>query len=345
MMEGTSPLLEEALQEAARVLGDEGEPWRAAFAPGRLNLIGAHVDHSGGPVLPIGLPQGTLVLARPGQGKGFRFLSLREGLHLAESIPSRGAGMVGLRWVWMPLINRPPFCGVEPRDPCKILIVTEYNKHIQGFLVSSVDTIKRLAWEDVKAPPPMLAHQLGGLVTAVTELDDGRLVMIMDVEKVLAETADFYQDDHLYDAVQPLGREDMTVLYADDSSVARGQIERTLERLGVRSIPANNGAEAWSKLQTLARRATGAGRPVSDLVQAVITDVEMPEMDGYVLTRRIKDDDRFDGIPVIMHSSLSAEANQAIGTGVGADAYVPKFEPIELAAAVQRILKKHLEAA
>ncbi len=92
MMEGTSPLLEEALQEAARVLGDEGEPWRAAFAPGRLNLIGAHVDHSGGPVLPIGLPQGTLVLARPGQGKGFRFLSLREGLHVAESLPSRGGG-------------------------------------------------------------------------------------------------------------------------------------------------------------------------------------------------------------------------------------------------------------
>ncbi len=281
---------------------------------------------------------------------GINVFKVREVMHVPEithapDMPPTVEGMVSLRGVMMPVINLPRFCGVEPEQPCKILIVTEYNKHIQGFLVYSVDTIKRLVWEDVKAPPPMLAHRLGGLVTAVTKIDDDRLVMIMDVEKVLAETAEFYQDDHLFDAVQPLDIQDMTVLFADDSSVARNQIERTLERLGIRSIAANNGAEAWTKLQELAHRAAALGRPVSDLIQAVITDVEMPEMDGYVLTRRIKEDPRFEGVPVIMHSSLSAEANQAIGTGVGADAYVPKFEPIELAAAVHKLLEGHPRAA
>jgi len=88
----------------------------------------------------------------------------------------------------------------------------------------------------------------------------------------------------------------------------------------------------------MAARAEASHVPVHRLVTAVLTDVEMPEMDGYVLTRRIKNDPRFRGIPVIMHSSLSAEANQHLGQAVGADVYVPKFHPAELAAALRPVL-------
>ena len=100
--------------------------------------------------------------------------------------------------------------------------------------------------------------------------------------------------------------------------------------MGTAHISSINGSEAWQKLKDIAARAETNGLPVKDYIQAVLTDVEMPEMDGYVLTKHIKNDPRFAGIPVIMHSSLSAEANMSLGKGVGADAYVPKFEPKEL---------------
>jgi two-component system chemotaxis response regulator CheV len=238
----------------------------------------------------------------------------------------------------IPVINLPRFCDVANESEPGILIITEYNKNIQGFLVHSVDSIKRLAWEAVKVPPAMLAQRHGGLVTAVTELNDGRLVMIMDVEMVLSKTAGFGDDPELYAEITPLGDDDFTVLFADDSSVARSQIVQTLDAMGINHISCNNGADAWQRLTELLGQAEKIGRPITDFVQCILTDVEMPEMDGYVLTKKIKENPRFDGIPVIMHSSLSTGANQELGKGVGADAYVPKFEPRELAAKLREFM-------
>jgi two-component system chemotaxis response regulator CheV len=239
----------------------------------------------------------------------------------------------------IPIINLPKFCGVNSEEKPSILIVTEYNKNVQGFLVHAVDNIVRLAWEDVKVPPAMMAQQHGGLVTAVTELSDKRIVMIMDVEMVLAKTSGFGEGEELFEGIEKLDRDDVTVLFADDSAVARDQIVRTLNHIGVRHLSASNGAEAWGKIQELADRAEAVGHKVSDYIQVILTDVEMPEMDGYVLTKNIKQDPRLADIPVIMHSSLSADANQELGRGVGADAYVPKFQPIELAAKLQEVLR------
>jgi len=256
----------------------------------------------------------------------------------APDMPPAVEGMVSLRGNMIPVINLPDFCAVHSDNKPEILIVTEYNKHVQGFLVHSVDTIERLAWEDVKVPPEMMAHQHGGLVTAVTELKDGRLVMIMDVEMVLSQTSGFGQNPELFDGIESVGDSDITLLFADDSAVARDQIIRTMNHMGIKYIGTTNGAEAWNKLKEIAERAAATGHRASDFVQVILTDVEMPEMDGYVLTKRIKEDPRFSDIPIIMHSSLSADANQALGKGVGADAYVPKFEPTELSAKLHEII-------
>ncbi len=256
----------------------------------------------------------------------------------APDMPESVEGMTSLRGIMVPVVNLPKFCGLNISAEPQILIVTEYNKHMQGFLVQSVENILRLQWNDIKVPPSMMSNQLGGLVTAVTELQDGRIAMIMDVEKVLAETAHFDQNESYFDEVSSLEGQGFTVLYADDSSVARSQIERTLDHMGTAHISSINGAEAWQKLKDIAARAETTGLPVKDYIQAVLTDVEMPEMDGYVLTKHIKNDPRFAGIPVIMHSSLSAEANMSLGKGVGADAYVPKFEPKELSNKLVEIL-------
>jgi two-component system, chemotaxis family, chemotaxis protein CheV len=162
--------------------------------------------------------------------------------------------------------------------------------------------------------------------------------MLLDVERVLSETTKI-DDEFLFVDIKPIGREDITILFADDSSIARNQIERTVSALGIRSIPTVNGRMAWDELQKLAQQANTAGKKVKDLVQLVLTDVEMPEMDGYILTKNIKSDPRFAGIPVIMHSSLSSMSNQQLGKSVGIDEYVSKFEPQRLADTLTRLLK------
>jgi len=246
-------------------------------------------------------------------------------------------GMVSLRGALVPVVDLADYVGMSPDTPREIMIVTEYNGHTQGFLVESVDTILRLDWSQMRVPPDMLTSNLGGLVTAVTELQDNRLVMMLDVERVLAETAKA-DDTMLFNGIGSLNREDLTVLYADDSSVARGQIEKTLTVMGVRQISAINGRKAWDELQRIATLAEAQGKTAKDFVQLVLTDVEMPEMDGYILTKTIKSDPRFAGIPVIMHSSLSSMSNQQLGHSVGVDEYVPKFEPHRLSETLGRLL-------
>ena len=274
---------------------------------------------------------------------GINVFKVREVMHVpdithAPDMPDSVEGMVSLRGSMVPIINLAKFCGVHGEEKPKILMVTEYNKHVQGFLVDSVETIERLSWDEVKTPPPMMSSRLGGLVTGVAELPDKRLVMIMDVEKVLAETAHFYDQEQLFDTIQPYQKREVQGLFADDSSVARKQISTTLDRMQIKYIATVNGAEAWSRLKAIAEQAEAAGQQVIDVLQFVLTDVEMPEMDGYVLTQKINSDPRFKGVPVLMHSSLTADANQLLGKEMGVDAYVPKFEPNELSNVLARVL-------
>ena len=189
----------------------------------------------------------------------------------------------------------------------------------------------------MKVPPEMLVAEMGGLVTAVTELADGRLVMMMDVEKVLSETTN-YDEEAVYRNIKPLNKPDLTVFFADDSIVARKQIMRTLDAMNVKYNGSINGREAWNELLKVAAYAQASGQEVTDLVSLVLTDVEMPEMDGYILTKRIKSDPRFAGVPVIMHSSLSGMSNQQLGQSVGVDEYVAKFEPQKLSETLARRL-------
>ena len=273
---------------------------------------------------------------------GINVFKVREVMRIppitrAPEMPDAVEGMVSLRGHLVPVIDLAKYAGVQTDTKPQIMIVTEYNGHTQGFLVEAVDTILRLDWARMKVPPDMLNSQMGGLVTAVTELADGRLVMMMDVEKVLAETGHF-NDDMAIKSVKPLSVSGRTVFFADDSAVARKQIMATLDAMGVNHMFAVNGRQAWEELQRVAGYAAAAGMPVKDMVQVILTDVEMPEMDGYMLTRKIKEDKRFAGIPVLMHSSLSSDSNQQLGRAVGVDEYVSKFEPQRLAMTLERLL-------
>ncbi|MFO1403819.1 MAG: chemotaxis protein [Azonexus sp.] len=261
----------------------------------------------------------------------------------APDMPSSVEGMVSLRGVLVPVIDLAKYTGIATSTPRDIMIVTEYAGHTQGFLVEGVDTILRLDWSKMRVPPEMLTAQTGGLVTAVTELEDGRLVMMMDVERILSETTS-YDDEMMYRGVVQVNKPEATVFYCDDSSVARRQIERTLAAMGVKSVSAINGRQMWDELEKMASYAQSIGKSAAELISLVLTDIEMPEMDGYILTKRMKSDPRFTGIPVIMHSSLSGMSNQKLGQSVGVDEYVPKFEPLRLSETLSRRLQGSVPA-
>ena len=256
----------------------------------------------------------------------------------APEMPASVEGMVSLRGQLVPVIDLAKYAGITTGNKPEIMIVSEYNGHTQGFLVEAVDTILRLDWTSMRVPPDMLTCQMGGLVTAVTELEDGKLVMLMDVEKVLAETSGAGQtiDENMVIKNKKLA--DKTVFFSDDSAVARKQIEMTLNAMGIHYLQTINGKRAWDELLRIAQAADIQSKPVKDFVQLILTDVEMPEMDGYMLTKMIKSDPRFAGIPVIMHSSLSGMSNQKLGQSVGVDGYVAKFEPHKLSEMIAEYL-------
>jgi two-component system chemotaxis response regulator CheV len=262
----------------------------------------------------------------------------------APEMPPAVEGMVSLRGVLVPVVDLARYAEITADEPRDIMIVTEYNGHTQGFLVEAVDTILRLDWSMMRVPPEMLMAQMGGLVTAVTELDDGRLIMMMDVEKVLADTANTEEEDIRFKSIVPLDAPDITVFFCDDSIVARKQIIGTLDAMGVKYVAANNGRQMWEELEKMADYARSTGKTPTDVISLVLTDIEMPEMDGYILTKKIKNDTRFASIPVIMHSSLSGMSNQKLGLSVGVDEYVPKFEPQRLSETLARRLSRQLPA-
>lgn len=257
---------------------------------------------------------------------------------LTPNMPYGVEGVISLRGSIIPVITLAKFIKLEnaPEGIGQTMIVTEFSRHTQGFLVDEVDRIIRVDWDKVKPPENMIAGQ-EGLITAITELSDGRLVSILDVERILSEVLG---EKPLPTLPKLDTSQETTVFFADDSTVARKEIMMVLDKLGAKHVQANDGLEAWEKLQNMANRAGSEGRPMRDQLQLILVDAEMPEMDGYVLTKNIKSDGRFAGIPVIMHSSLSSEANRTMGQRVGVDAYVAKFDPAVLADTLMAFIKR-----
>lgn len=250
------------------------------------------------------------------------------------NMPSGVDGIVSLRGHVMPVLNLANFMGISPAEKHQTMMVAEYNTHILGFLVQGVDRIIRVDWDKVRATEGMLSDK-GALITAITELPDGTLVSILDVEQILANA---FGEAVVGNVERVQSEHDLCIFFADDSMVARRKIAEVLDKMGIKHIQATNGHEAWERLQAMADSAHNAGTNLHDQIQVILTDAEMPEMDGYVLTQYIKADRRFDGIPVVMHSSLSSDANRAMGRKVGVDYYVPKFDSMVLSSTLRPLL-------
>lgn len=254
------------------------------------------------------------------------------------NMPRGVEGLISLRGNVIPVLSLASFLDLDGMPPGlgKTMMVAEYSKRTLGFLVHEVDRIIRVDWEKVKAPETVLAANQG-LITAVIELEGGNLVSILDVEQILANA---FGEALIVDIPPARVGDEVSLFFVDDSIVARRKISEVLDKLCVKHKHATNGAEAWTRLQAIAAHAQQMGTPVCDEIRLILVDAEMPEMDGYVLTKNIKADARFEGVPVVMHSSLSSEANRAMGKAVGVDAYVAKFDAEVLADTLRPMLER-----
>ena len=251
-------------------------------------------------------------------------------------------GVVDLRGQIIPVIDLPAVTGCTPKTGLNILLITEYARSTQAFAVESVEDIVRLDWRQVLSAE---GNAAGGMVTSLARLDgenSDRLAQVLDVETILRKVlppAEDEIDSALLGATVEI-KPGTVILAADDSLIARTMIEQGLHAMGLPFLMCKTGKEAWDQLQAISDKAEAEGKTVHDRIALVLTDLEMPEMDGFTLTRNIKQDPRFSAIPVVIHSSLTGSANETHVKNVGADAYVAKFVAEDLASALRKALSK-----
>lgn len=217
------------------------------------------------------------------------------------------------------------------------VVITEYNRSVQGFLVWGIDRIVHMSWTDI-APPPRSCGP-NGYLTAVARVDN-ELIEIVDVEKVLDEVV-HKRTEISRELTGPATGAPVRILVVDDSSVARNQVARTMQQIGIESVLAHNGRQALDMLHGWAE----GGRSITDQLGMIISDIEMPVMDGYTLTAELKKDPRFKDLYVLLHSSLSGVFNDAMVTKVGADRFLAKFDADALARAVLEKIRPAGQAA
>ncbi|MFO1264380.1 MAG: chemotaxis protein [Rhodoferax sp.] len=276
---------------------------------------------------------------------GINVFKVREILVMPEitamvNMPPSVMGVANIRGQMITVINLPKVVGCNPTKGLGILLVTEFARTTQAFAVEEVNEIVRLEWKHVLSAE----NSGGGLVTSIARLDGNaentRLAQVLDVEQILR---DVMPEQHASEVdANQVGRVQIppgtVVLAADDSAVARMMIEQGLKAMGVPYVMTKTGQEAWDELEALGARAKAEGKSIRDKVALVLTDLEMPIMDGFTLTRNIKQDGRYKNLPVIIHSSLTGTTNEGHVKSVGADAYIAKFDAEELSATIRQVL-------
>jgi two-component system chemotaxis response regulator CheV len=257
--------------------------------------------------------------------------------------PPHVLGVVNLRGQIIQVLDLPAIAGCKPKTGLNIMLVTEFARSTQAFAVESVEEIVRLDWSQVMSAE----HSAGsGMVTSIARLEDeggdvARLAQVLDVETILRKLTQSDRADVNPDTIgaQIRLKPGAVVLAADDSVVARALIEQGLDAMGLPFIMTKTGKEAWDQLNAIAGAAEAEGKTVYDKVAMLLTDLEMPEMDGFTLTRNVKKSARFANLPVVIHSSLSGTTNEEHVRSVGADAYVAKFSAADLAGTIRAVLR------
>ncbi|MEL7293396.1 MAG: chemotaxis protein [Pseudomonadota bacterium] len=287
-----------------------------------------------------------LVKELPGGGTktcyyGINVAKVREVIQVPETTdyPNAQPHMVGVfssRDVLTPLVDLAGWLGVPTNKDLKrkFVIVTDFNNMTNGFLIDSISRIHRISWNDVESPSQFLEAGEQDCVVAVVR-KDGNLIMILDFEKIIADinpelSMEKYdvKVDKTVDLNQRMitKRNAKTVMVVDDSAFIRSMIQDTLTSAGYNVIACKDGGEAHEKLMNLIEVAKEENMPVSEFIDGIVTDVEMPRMDGMHLVKRLRDSEAYSSIPIVMFSSLMSDDNRAKALALGANDTITKPE-------------------
>lgn len=258
--------------------------------------------------------------------------------------PEYMIGMFDLRGSILPLIDLTKWMNIKPKEDAvheKKVIVAEFSNKQLGFIVHATRRLRRISWEHVEPAMFSLSNDAKhGKVTGTTRIEDGRTLLILDIESII-DDLDYYvpSSDKCYDieSSKPKEKFEGTVLIVDDSMVARKLLHGTMESVGFRVIDAGDGKEALERLEKLYEM---WGSDITKHLRLIITDVEMPRMDGYNFTAQVKNDSRFSDIPIIFNSSISDKFSAIKGKEIGAEAYLVKFDAKVFYDEITRILSK-----
>lgn len=296
-----------------------------------------------------------LLLFRLGTGQhdskselyGINVFKLREivpmpKINRAAGMESPLLGMANIRDQIIPVIDLPAVTGCTPKTGLNLLLITEYARSTQAFAVESVENIIRLDWSQVHAAEAGVSSRN---ITSIANIDDpltGKdLALVLDVEQILYDIIPSGRDVNIAAIEEKTYtlKPGAVAIVAEDSKVARSMLEQGLKGMGIPAIMHATGLEAWEKIKAIAADAKASGTPITDKIGLVLTDIEMPEMDGFTLTRNIKTEPTLKHIPVVIHSSLSGSANEDHVRKVGANGYVAKFDVVELSAVIHKALE------
>jgi two-component system chemotaxis response regulator CheV len=252
-------------------------------------------------------------------------------------------GIFDLREVVIPVVNLAKWMGIkEPEDAKKNarVIITEFNNVLIGFIVHEARRIRRISWSDIE--PASFMNSSNGLdankITGVTKIEGDNVLLILDLESVV-------QDLGLYEPeteTAPAEIESFSglAMVLDDSSTARKIVKDALQKMGFNVVEAMDGEEGLRKLDELY---STYGERLADTLKIIISDVEMPKMDGFHFAAKAKEDERFKDVPIVFNSSISDHFSEGRGLEAGGEAYLVKFQASSFYDEVSRVVRAHMK--
>lgn len=264
--------------------------------------------------------------------------------HLTElpGTPDFIEGIFDLRGVVIPVVNLAKWMGIkEPEEAQKNarVIITEFNNVLIGFIVHEAKRIRRINWSDIE-PASFVSNSgiEGSKITGVTKIEGDNVLLILDLESVVQELG-LYEPD--IEAIpQELQSFSGLAMVLDDSATARKIVKDALEKMGFHIVEAIDGEEGLEKLDDLHKM---YGENISKQLKIIISDVEMPRMDGFHFAAKVKEDERFKNIPIVFNSSISDHFSESRGKEAGAEAYLVKFEASSFYEEVSRVVRAHMK--
>lgn len=253
-------------------------------------------------------------------------------IHEIPNSNSSVKGLITVRGTTLPVIDLNKAIGGIPIENYndKYVIISEYNNEILAFLVNFVDNIVHFEWSNIKEPPATLRNSY---LTAIAQKDN-EMIQILDVESILSliNKTKTKINQEIIEQVPKL-KDNQYVIVVDDSSIARKQVVACLDSMNMKSKTFENGKLAINYLKSVDPTVL-----LND-VALIISDIEMPEVDGYSLTRLIREDFNLKDLTIVLHTSITGVFNKELVSSVGADDFICKFDPNILASSIIKNIK------